>query len=120
MEQALSLPYATLRFAQLGWRVIRLEATPHGDTLPGDPNRYIGAQLLVVDGHRNAALLLFDGRLSVGFVGQKNNSRLSGFLIEELGESVCADIPVQDIDLRLRFALFELDCVLDAFGATET
>jgi len=26
MEQALSLPYATLRFAQLGWRVIRVEA----------------------------------------------------------------------------------------------
>ena len=28
MEQALSLSYATMRFAQLGWRVIRLEATP--------------------------------------------------------------------------------------------
>ena len=26
LEQALSLPYATLRFAQLGWRVIRVEA----------------------------------------------------------------------------------------------
>ena len=44
MEQALSLPYATLRFAQLGWRVIRIEATPAGDGLPGDPNRYIGAR----------------------------------------------------------------------------
>ena len=42
MEQALSLSYATLRFVQLGWRVIRLEATPSGDGLPGDPNRYIG------------------------------------------------------------------------------
>ena len=28
MEQALSLPSATLRFAQLGWRVIRIEAAP--------------------------------------------------------------------------------------------
>ncbi len=45
MEQALSLPYATLRFAQLGWRVIRLEATPSGQGLPGDPNRYIGSRL---------------------------------------------------------------------------
>ncbi|HNT38108.1 MAG TPA: CoA transferase [Rubrivivax sp.] len=45
MEQALSLPYATLRFAQLGWRVIRLEATPSGEGLPGDPNRYIGSRL---------------------------------------------------------------------------
>lgn len=43
MEQALSLPYATLRFAQLGWRVIRIESTPSGDGLPGDPNRYIGS-----------------------------------------------------------------------------
>jgi itaconate CoA-transferase len=42
MEQALSLPYATLRFAQLGWRVIRIESTPSGEGLPGDPNRYIG------------------------------------------------------------------------------
>lgn len=42
LEQALSLPSATLRFAQLGWRVIRIEATPSSGGLPGDPNRYIG------------------------------------------------------------------------------
>ena len=42
MEQALSMSYATLRFVQLGWRVIRLESTPSGSMLPGDPNRYIG------------------------------------------------------------------------------
>ena len=45
MEQALSLPSATLRFAQLGWRVIRIEATPSGNGLPGDPNRYIGSRV---------------------------------------------------------------------------
>ncbi len=45
LEQALSLPSATLRFAQLGWRVIRIEATPSGGGLPGDPNRYIGARV---------------------------------------------------------------------------
>jgi crotonobetainyl-CoA:carnitine CoA-transferase CaiB-like acyl-CoA transferase len=45
LEQALSLPYATLRFAQLGWRVIRIESTPGGSGLPGDPNRYIGSRL---------------------------------------------------------------------------
>ncbi len=50
MEQALSLPYATLRFAQLGWRVIRIESTPSGEGLPGDPNRYIGGR--VVDDDR--------------------------------------------------------------------
>ncbi|MCC2111433.1 MAG: CoA transferase [Hyphomicrobiales bacterium] len=42
LEQALSLPYATMRFAQLGWRVIRIESTPTGHGKPGDPNRYVG------------------------------------------------------------------------------
>ena len=46
------MPYATLRFAQLGWRVIKIEATPIGKRLPGDPNRYIGTQ--VVDDDRNS------------------------------------------------------------------
>ena len=45
LEQALSMPYATLRFAQLGWRVIRIEALGSGKSLPGDPNRYIGTQV---------------------------------------------------------------------------
>ncbi len=38
LEQALTLPYCTQRFVQLGWRVIRLESKASG----GDPNRYIG------------------------------------------------------------------------------
>ena len=43
MEQALSLSYGTLRFVQLGWRVIRLESAPaEGQATPGDPNRYVG------------------------------------------------------------------------------
>ncbi|MHC4216890.1 MAG: CaiB/BaiF CoA transferase family protein [Planctomycetota bacterium] len=50
LEQALSLSYATMRFVQLGWRVIRLEATPGRSGLPGDPNRYIGET--VVDDDR--------------------------------------------------------------------
>ena len=45
LEQALSLPSATLRFAQLGWRVIRIEATKADGGLPGDPNRYIGGRV---------------------------------------------------------------------------
>src|SRR3974390_813395 len=52
LEQALSLPSATLRFAQLGWRVIRIESTPSGEALPGDPNRYIGSR--VVDDDRRS------------------------------------------------------------------
>ena len=43
LEQALTLPYATQRFVQLGWRVIRIEsAGREGQETPGDPNRYIG------------------------------------------------------------------------------
>lgn len=49
LEQALSMSYATLRFVQLGWRVIRLESTPTGSGLPGDPNRYIGEELVDSD-----------------------------------------------------------------------
>jgi itaconate CoA-transferase len=45
LEQALALPSATLRFAQLGWRVIRIEATKADGGLPGDPNRYIGRRV---------------------------------------------------------------------------
>ncbi|HJP11429.1 MAG TPA: CoA transferase [Arenicellales bacterium] len=51
LEQALSMPYATLRFAQLGWRVIRIEATPVGPGLAGDPNRHIGARVADDDRH---------------------------------------------------------------------
>lgn len=52
VEQALSMSYATLRFAHLGFRVIRVEATPapghRGGA--GDPNRHIGRP--VADGGR--------------------------------------------------------------------
>ncbi len=44
LEQALSLSYATSRFVHLGWRVIRIESTPSGGRLPGDPNRYVGKE----------------------------------------------------------------------------
>lgn len=52
MEQALSLPYATLRFVHLGWRVIRIESFGAGPGLPGDPNRYIG-QVVADDDRRS-------------------------------------------------------------------
>ncbi len=45
LEQALSLPSATLRFAQLGWRVIRIDSAGDTQGRPGDPNRYIGGRV---------------------------------------------------------------------------
>jgi len=52
LEQALSLPHATYRFMQLGYRVIRIEATPGRSGFNGDPNRYIGQN--VVDNDRRS------------------------------------------------------------------
>ncbi|MHC4549377.1 MAG: CaiB/BaiF CoA transferase family protein [Planctomycetota bacterium] len=52
VEQALSMSYATLRFVHLGWRVIRVEATPVGGRRSkGDPNRYIGRPVGGEDRH---------------------------------------------------------------------
>ncbi len=53
LEQATALPYATQRFVQLGWRVVRIEATPApGEKQPGDPNRYVGKR--AIDESRHA------------------------------------------------------------------
>jgi len=52
IEQALAMPYATLRFVHLGWRVIRVEPTPvPGRKSRGDPNRYIGHPVAGDDRH---------------------------------------------------------------------
>ncbi|MCL4749517.1 MAG: CoA transferase [Myxococcales bacterium] len=52
VEQALSMSYATLRFAHLGWRVIRIEPTPSpGQRTRGDPNRHIGRKVAEGDRH---------------------------------------------------------------------
>ncbi|MEE8409834.1 MAG: CoA transferase, partial [Myxococcota bacterium] len=52
VEQALAMPYATLRFVHLGWRVIRVEATPvEGRKSKGDPNRTIGRPVAGDDRH---------------------------------------------------------------------
>ena len=52
VEQALSMTYATLRLAHLGWRVIKIEATPiPGRRAKGDPNRYIGRPVAGEDRH---------------------------------------------------------------------
>ncbi|MHC5010616.1 MAG: CaiB/BaiF CoA transferase family protein [Planctomycetota bacterium] len=52
VEQALSMTYATLRFVHLGWRVVKVEATPvPGRVAKGDPNRYIGRPVAGEDRH---------------------------------------------------------------------
>jgi len=52
LEQALSMSFATLRCVHLGWRVIRVEATPTpGRPTHGDPNRSIGQPVAGADRH---------------------------------------------------------------------
>ncbi|MBI1948448.1 MAG: CoA transferase [Deltaproteobacteria bacterium] len=46
------MPYATLRFVQLGWRVIRVEPTARpGAKTKGDPNRSVGRPFAGADRH---------------------------------------------------------------------
>ncbi len=95
MEQALSLPYATLRFAQLGWRVIRIESTPGGGGLPGDPNRYIGAK--VVDDDRRSYFIAPNvGKESIALnLKDPRGQRVLRQLIQELDVDVfcCNTVP---------------------------
>jgi len=52
LEQALSMPYGTLRFVHQGWRVIKIEPTPRpGRKSKGDPNRYVGKAVAGEDRH---------------------------------------------------------------------
>nr|WP_269117367.1 CoA transferase [Ramlibacter monticola] len=94
MEQALSLPYATLRFAQLGWRVIRIEAVG-GEGLRGDPNRYIGAR--VADDDRRSYFIAPNvGKEAIALNLKDPRGRaLLPRLIRELGVDVfcCNTVP---------------------------
>jgi itaconate CoA-transferase len=94
MEQALSLPYATLRFAQLGWRVIRIEAVG-GEGLRGDPNRYIGAR--VADDDRRSYFIAPNvGKEAIAInLKDERGRELIARLIRELGVDVfcCNTVP---------------------------
>jgi itaconate CoA-transferase len=94
LEQALSLPYATLRFAQLGWRVIRIEAVG-GEGLRGDPNRYIGTR--VADDDRRSYFIAPNVGKEAIAVNLKDprGHQLIARLIRELGVDVfcCNTVP---------------------------
>jgi crotonobetainyl-CoA:carnitine CoA-transferase CaiB-like acyl-CoA transferase len=94
LEQALSLPYATLRFAQLGWRVIRIEAVG-GEGLRGDPNRYIGSR--VADDDRRSYFIAPNvGKEAIALnLKDPRGRELVGRLIRELDVDVfcCNTVP---------------------------
>lgn len=88
LEQALALPSATLRFVQLGWRVIRIEPTPRGEGLPGDPNRYIGT---AVAG---------DDRLSYFFAPNVGKEAIALNLKEREGQQILHKL-IEELDVDI-------------------
>lgn len=96
LEQALTLPYATERFAQLGWRVIRIE-TPGkpGQNNPGDPNRYIGEDTGVDDMRAYfMAPNLGKEAITLNLKDQKDQSNLKKIIKElEVDVFMCNTLP---------------------------
>ena len=109
MEQALSLSYATLRFVHLGWRVIRLEATPDGAGLPGDPNRYIG-DTVYEDDRRSYFIAPNVGKEAIALNLKKPEGRdLLKKLIEGLGVDIfcCNTLPSRYRTLGIDYETLE-------------
>lgn len=105
LEQALSLPYATWRFAHLGWRVIRIEATPTGQADPGDPNRYIGSQVAGSD-RRSYFLASNVGKESLVLnLKQASGRKILHRLLAELPVDVfcCNTLPSRYCDLGIDY-----------------
>ncbi len=90
------MPSATLRFAQQGWRVIRVESTPvHGAEFPGDPNRYIGEERF---GHDRRTYFLAQnlGKESIAInLKEKEGREILHRIIRELNVDVfcCNTLP---------------------------
>ncbi len=107
MEQALSLPYATLRFAQMGWRVIKLEpATPAGAHQPGDPNRHIG-ELIADEGRRSYYMAPNVGKEAIALnLKEAEGQAVLKRLIGELDVDVfcCNTIPKRYEQLGIDYA----------------
>lgn len=105
LEQALSLPHATLRFVHHGWRVIRVEAMPFSTGLPGDPNRYIGRRV-AEDDRRSYFIAQNVGKESIALDLKRPEGRdVLGRLIAELDADVfcCNILPRRYADLGIDY-----------------
>jgi itaconate CoA-transferase len=124
LEQALALPYATQRFAQLGWRVIRLENPPEAGGRGGDPNRYIGIDT-GQQGMGSYYLAPNAGKEAITINLKKSEGRaLLQRLIRELKVDVfmCNTLPMRYAALGIDFATLSkanerlVWCGISAFG----
>lgn len=125
VEQALSMSYATLRFVQLGWRVIRVEPTPTGGRRSkGDPNRYIGREVAGEDRH-SYFVAPNVGKEAVALNLKEPEGRaLLKRMVEELEADVfCTNtLPMRHVELGLDYATLSAKrpelvwCCISALG----
>ena len=106
LEQALALPYATQRFAQLGWRVIRLESpADEKNTKGGDPNRYVGEPTGVEDLHSYFISPNIGKEAITLNLKKKEGQELLKKIIKKLGVDVfmCNTLPMRYKQLGIDF-----------------
>jgi len=111
LEQALTLPYATQRFAQLGWRVIRIEPPPDKETgRGGDPNRYIGEDTGVDDLHAYYIAPNIGKEAITLNLKAKEGQALLGKLVEKLPADVflCNTLPKRYKQLGIDYESLKL------------
>jgi itaconate CoA-transferase len=106
LEQAVALPSATLRFVQLGWRVIRIESTPTAQgAQPGDPNRYAG-RLFADEGRRSFFVPPNVGKETIALnLKSPQGKQLLGRLLTELEVDIfCTNVlPAHHVDLGVDY-----------------
>lgn len=126
LEQALALPYATQRFVQLGWRVIRIESPAEEGENAGDPNRYIGADLGYPDLH-SYYIAPNVGKEAITLNLKTSEGRqLLLRIIKELGVDVfmCNTLPKRYAQLGIDYATLKqanpqlIWCSISAMGPT--
>jgi itaconate CoA-transferase len=125
VEQALSMSYATLRFVQLGWRVIRVEPTPTpGRRSKGDPNRYIGREVAGEDRHSYFVAPNVGKEAIALNLKQPEGREVLGRLVKELEVDVfCTNtLPMRHAELGLDYAALSRQksdlvwCCISAMG----
>jgi len=128
LEQALTLPYTTQRFVQLGWRVIRVESPPDPQTRRGgDPNRYIGEDIGCDDLHSYfIAPNVGKEAITLNLQEERGRELLRG-IIRRIPVDVflCNTIPMRYERLGIDFTILKqanpklIWCGISAFGASQ-
>ncbi len=125
LEQALSMPYGTLRFVHLGWRVIRVESTPRpGQRARGDPNRYIGRPVGGDDRHSYyVAPNVGKEAIALNLKDPEGRAALHRLIKELAVDVVCTNtMPARHVELGIDYATLHsihpavIWCAISAMG----